>query len=69
MSGPNATRQPTSAESSTGISMTIPRTRSGARWPTSSAVLAPSEVPTITASPTARWSSSPTTCSAKSVVE
>ena len=45
ISGVNASAQPISAWSSTGISITIPRRRSGARAAASSATLAPSEVP------------------------
>ena len=46
----NVSALDSSALSSTGISMTIPRRRSGAVAATSSAVLAPSEVPITTAS-------------------
>ena len=65
MSGVNATAEPSSALSSTGISSTIPRSRSGAREATSSAVFAPSDVPMTTASSIASSSRSATTCSAK----
>ena len=51
------------ALSSTGISMTMPRTRSGACDATSSVVLAPSEVPPITAWSSSRWSMSASTSS------
>ncbi len=57
------------ALSRTGISTIIPRTRSGKRWAVSRVVLAPSEVPPITAFSISRWSSSPTTCWAKKVIE
>ena len=50
ISGVKATAQPISAWSSTGISITMPRRRSGASEATSSVVLAPSEVPITTAS-------------------
>ena len=40
-----ASAQPSSALSSTGISITMPRSRSGASAAASSAVLAPSDVP------------------------
>ena len=45
ISGVKAIAQPSSALSSTGISTTIPRTRSGCAAAASSVVLAPSEVP------------------------
>ena len=48
-SGVNASAQPSSALSSTGISTSSPRTRSGAAAAASSAALAPSDVPPITA--------------------
>jgi hypothetical protein len=64
-SGVNATAQASSALSSTGISTTMPRSRSGASDATSSVVLAPSDVPPTTASSTPRWSSSPMTSCAK----
>ena len=54
ISGVNASAQPSSALSSTGISITMPRSRSGASAAASSAVLAPSEVPSTTASSTSR---------------
>ena len=47
----NARAQPSSALSSTGISISIPRRRSGAAAATSSETFAPSDVPPITASP------------------
>ena len=47
ISGVNAIAQPSSALSSTGISITIPRSRVGASEATSSVALAPSEVPPI----------------------
>ena len=50
ISGVKATAQPSSALSSTGISITMPRRRSGARAAASSVVLAPSDVPITTAS-------------------
>ena len=65
ISGVNATAQASSALSSTGISTTIPRSRSGASDATSSVVFAPSDVPPTTASSTPRWSSSATTSWAK----
>ena len=58
MIGVNAIAQPISAWSSTGISITIPRTRSGAAAVASSATFAPSDVPSTTASGSSRWSSS-----------
>ena len=45
ISGVKASAQPSSALSSTGISITMPRRRSGASEAASSAVLAPSDVP------------------------
>ena len=69
ISGVKASAQPSRALSSTGISMTMPRTRSGATAQTSSAMLAPSDVPATTAWSTSRWSSRPTTCSPKNVIE
>ena len=45
ISGVKASAQASSAPSSTGISITMPRSRSGASAAASSAVLAPSEVP------------------------
>ena len=50
MIGVKAIAQPISAWSSTGISITIPRTRSGACAAASSATFAPSDVPRTTAS-------------------
>ena len=67
--GVNAIAQASSALSSTGISTTIPRSRSGACAATSSVTLAPRVVPPTTASSSSRWSSSPTTCSLKSGIE
>ena len=52
ISGVKATAQASSALSSTGISSTIPRSRSGAAEATSSVVFAPSDVPPTTASST-----------------
>ena len=52
ISGVNAIAQPSSALSSTGISITMPRSRSGASDATSSVTLAPSDVPPTTASST-----------------
>ena len=54
ITGRNATPAPMIALSRTGISMTIPRTRSGAITASSSAVFAPSDVPRTTAWPTFR---------------
>ena len=68
-SGVNATAHASSALSSTGISTTMPRSRSGASDATSSVALAPSEVPPTTASSTPRWSSSPTTSCANKPIE
>jgi hypothetical protein len=65
----NASAHASSAPSSTGISMTMPRSRSGAKADASSAVLAPSEVPSTTASSTSRWSSSAIVCLPKKVIE
>ena len=69
ISGVNAIAQASSALSSTGISITIPRRRAGASEATSSVVFAPSEVPPTTASSTSRWSSSATTWRAKIGIE
>ena len=69
MSGVKATAQPISAWSSTGISITMPRSRSGASEATSSVVFAPSEVPITAASSISRWSSSATTSRPNSVIE
>ena len=68
-SGVKAIAQPSSALSSTGISITIPRRRSGASEAASSAVLAPSDVPSTTASSTSRWSSSAITSAPNVVIE
>ena len=68
-SGVNAIAQASSALSSTGISITMPRTREGASDATSSVVLAPSDVPPITASSSSRWSSSATTSRPKIGIE
>ncbi len=57
-SGVKAMAQPSSALSSTGISISMPFTRSGAAAAASSVTLAPSEVPPITACFTSAWSSS-----------
>ena len=65
ISGVNATAQASSALSSTGISITMPRSRSGASDATSSVAFAPSDVPPTTASSNPRWSSSATTSWAK----
>ena len=69
ISGVNASAHASSAPSSTGISMTMPRSRSGASEAASSAVLAPSDVPSTTASSISRWSSSAITCSPKKLIE
>ncbi len=69
ISGVKASAQPSSAWSSTGISITIPRRRSGASEAASSVVLAPSEVPSTTASSTSRWSSSAITWAPKVLIE
>ena len=53
-SGVNAIAHASSALSSTGISITMPRTRVGASDTASSVVLAPSDVPPITASSSSR---------------
>ena len=58
-----------SALSSTGISTHIALTRSGASLATVEGVFAPSEVPPITACSMPRWSSRPTTCWPKKVIE
>ena len=57
-SGVKAMAQPSSALSSTGISISMPFTRSGAAAAASSVTFAPSEVPPITACFTPAWSSS-----------
>ena len=57
-SGVKAIAHPSRALSSTGISISMPFTRSGAAAAASSAVLAPSEVPPMTALSTPAWSSS-----------
>jgi hypothetical protein len=64
----NVSAQPSSALSSTGISISIPFTRSGAAAAASSVVLAPSEVPPITAWPTPAWSSIAIVCRPNSVI-
>ena len=69
ISGVNASAQASSAPSSTGISMIMPRSRSGARADASSAVLAPSDVPSTTASSIPRWSSSAIVWRPKAVIE
>ena len=69
ISGVKASAQPSSALSSTGISITIPRRRSGASEAASSVVLAPSEVPSTTASSTSRWSSSAITSAPNGLIE
>ena len=68
-SGVNAAPQAGIALSSTGISMIIPRSRSGASAATSSVMLAPSEVPPTTACSSSRWSSSATAWRANSGIE
>ena len=68
-SGVKAIAQPSSALSSTGISTSSPRTRSGAATAASSVALAPSEVPPITACSTSTWSSSPIAWRPKVVIE
>ena len=50
-----------SAHSSTGISMTMPCTRSGASAATSRLTLPPKDTPPTTAFPIPRWSSSAST--------
>ena len=67
--GVNVSALGSSPLSSTGISITIPRNRSGAAEAISSAVLAPSEVPITTACSISRWSISATTCAAKKAIE
>ena len=52
------------AHSSTGISITRPRTRSGAWAATSRLTLPPSDTPPMTASSIPRWSRRATTCPA-----
>ncbi len=69
ISGVKASAQASSAPSSTGISITMPRSRSGASAAASSAVLAPSDVPSTTASSIPRWSSSAITCSPNRLIE
>ncbi len=69
ISGAKARMPASTALSSTGISTSSPRTRSGARSATSSATFAPSEVPPTIAWGASRWSSRATTCSAKAVME
>ena len=69
ISGVKASAHASSAPSSTGISITMPRSRSGASAAASSAVLAPSEVPITTASSMPRWSSSAIVCRPKTVIE
>ena len=68
-SGVKITPHATSALSSTGISITSPRMRSGARTAASSVTFAPSDVPPTTASSSSRWSSRATVCSPKSGIE
>ena len=58
-----------SALSSTGISTNIAFTRFGVCLATVRVMFAPSEVPPTTALSIPRWSSSPTTCWAKKVIE
>ncbi len=67
--GVNVSALASSPLSSTGISITIPRSRPGASSATSSAVLAPSEVPITTACSISRWSISASTCWAKKCIE
>ena len=69
ISGVNASAHASSALSSTGISITMPRRRSGADAAASSAALAPSDVPSTTASSISRWSSSAIVCCPKKVIE
>ena len=69
ISGVKATAQPSSAWSSTGISTTMPRSRSGASDATSSVAFAPSDVPITTACGISRWSSSATTSRPNSLIE
>ena len=68
-SGVNAMAHASNALSRTGISITRPRIRSGARTPASSVTFAPSDVPPTTASSISRWSSSATVCSPNSGIE
>ena len=68
-SGANDTMATSSALSRTGISRIRPRTRSGAIAATSSATLAPSDVPPMTAWLAPSSSSSATTCRANDVTE
>ncbi len=69
ISGVKASAHPSSALSSTGISISRPFTRSGAATAASSDVFAPSEVPPMTAWSISRWSSSPMTWPPKIVME
>ena len=68
-SGVKPIAQPSSALSSTGISINSPLTRSGAAAAASSDALAPSEVPPSTAWSTSRWSSSAIVWRPKIVIE
>ena len=68
-SGVKAAPQAGIALSSTGISMIIPCSRSGACEATSSVILAPSEVPPTIARSSWRWSSSAIVCRANSAIE
>ena len=61
--------QASSALSSTGISMSIPRRRSGAIEAVHSVTLAPRDVPPTTACSISRWSSSATVCWANWSIE
>src|SRR4051794_30472023 len=69
MIGTNARIPASRALSSTGISMIIPRTLSGAAVATSRATLAPSDVPPTMACPAPRWSSRARTWSANALIE
>ncbi len=68
-SGVNAAAQAGIALSSTGIWITMPRSRSGATAASSSVTFAPSEVPPTTAWSRSRWSSSASACRANSEIE
>ena len=68
-SGVKPIAQPSSALSSTGISISIPCTRDGSAAHASSVVLAPSEVPPSTALSISRWSSSASVWAPNSVIE
>ena len=67
--GPITNAQNVCESSSTGMSSTSPRTRAGACTATSSAMLAPSDVPPMTARSTPSPSSAPITCRPYSSIE